>query len=458
MKYLKPLIITSIAALCLGATVGALTLVGINPVKAVTQARCEAGGVLTHSQAVPGTADDHDRDDQPAGALNVPVTPGKTTTRPSLTGQNLIPNPTLKNSGGDPHSWLTNVYGNSNAKFDVVSGKDGAPALRVDITSYKDGDADWYYPPVSVTPGGYYTFQDTYRSSVATRPLLMLRHQSGQDEYIDLKAAPAAETWTNYSVTFIVPSDVRQALVYHPLASVGTLITSNHSLTATQSAGFSKALVSLTFDDGWKSIHDHALPLLKRYDMVSTQYLVTGYLGRAAAYMTPADVYDMLDAGNEIGSHTVNHLDLTKATPDLLKHELTRSKQDLTKCFGEPTGYAAPYGTYNSATIQAARGFYQTARSTDTGFNTAENLNPYGLLVQNMTPDTTPAQVQGWLEAAKAHNAWLILVYHQIDGSDSPYARSPENFEQDLKAIKASGISVKTVRNAYQDVKNKAHK
>jgi peptidoglycan/xylan/chitin deacetylase (PgdA/CDA1 family) len=241
-------------------------------------------------------------------------------------------------------------------------------------------------------------------------------------------------------------------MVYHPLAATGYLNLDNFSLNQVQPVDFASPLVTLTFDDGWRSTHDNALPLLKEFNMPSTQYIISGYLGQDKDYMSPADVYDFEKSGSEIASHTVDHPDLTKLSPAELTYELQESQHDLGKCYGTPVDFAEPYGTYNATTTAQVEKYYETARSTDTGYNTADNFNPYGLLVQNVSAKTTEAEINSWLDIAKQNHVWLIMVYHQVDNSGSEFSRAPQRLKSDLESIKASGIPVKTMHQAYEEL------
>jgi peptidoglycan/xylan/chitin deacetylase (PgdA/CDA1 family) len=168
--------------------------------------------------------------------------------------------------------------------------------------------------------------------------------------------------------------------------------------------------------------------------------------------MSTKQLYEWQDAGSEIASHTVDHLDLTKVNESSLKFELQTSSKDLSNCFGTINDFAAPYGTYNDAVLTQIEKDYKVARSTDTGYNTADNLRPLALKVQNVDGSTTPEQVQQWIDTAKKNNLWLILVYHQID-ENSPYSRSSSQLDDDMQTVKNSGLQIMTIDDAFAKAK-----
>lgn len=460
MALLRKAALIALATMVVATGSYILNRAGIDVGRAITESRCQAGAFVYHSAKANTVTDDTHTGDSVSPQVGLLSASASNT---KLIGPNLIPNgglERLEHSGHpdhvEPESWYANIYGKNQATFAVVAGHNSKSAVRTEIASYADGTADWYYDTVKVKPGQYYQYTDYYRSDVATRAVLMLQDASGRTQYINLRNAAPAANWTRYQDTFFVPANITQAQVFHPLATKGFLEIDDVSMAAAEPRSFNRALVSLSFDDGWRGIHDQALPLMQRYGIVSTQYIISGYVGQAKDYVSAKQLYNLRDNGHEIASHSVDHVDLTTQDAKTVGYELERSKLDLAKCYGLPSSYAAPYGTYNADTIKQVEKYYQTARSTDAGFNTGDNLNPYRLLVQNITADTTTEQLNAWLDTARTNNAWLILVYHDVSGSQDAFTRKPADFERDLQSIKASGLAIKTVSEAFTEVRPQA--
>ena len=108
--------------------------------------------------------------------------------------------------------------------------------------------------------------------------------------------------------------------------------------------------IIITFDDGDKSVHDNALPIMKKYHQTGVIYLVVNYLNvctDAACFMTNDEVRDMIDNGWEIGSHTLSHLNLQGELPSYtsVEHEIKDSKTRLEEMFGvQVNTIAYPFG------------------------------------------------------------------------------------------------------------------
>jgi len=140
--------------------------------------------------------------------------------------------------------------------------------------------------------------------------------------------------------------------------------------------------VFLTFDDGFRDVFDHALPLLREYRFRAIEFIVADLLGKTSEWqardndtpgplMDKAQIDEWLAAGNEIGSHTLTHPFLTKISPAKAREEIISSKKKLENLFGQPIRhFCYPYGDWN----QAVRDFvadagYETACTTEFGVN-----------------------------------------------------------------------------------------
>lgn len=86
--------------------------------------------------------------------------------------------------------------------------------------------------------------------------------------------------------------------------------------------------VAVTLDDGYEDNFRVALPILRKYGIPATVFVVTGSIGKPAR-LSWAQILAMKANGLGFGSHTVHHYDLTSLTDTVLDHELRNSKQVL---------------------------------------------------------------------------------------------------------------------------------
>jgi len=133
------------------------------------------------------------------------------------------------------------------------------------------------------------------------------------------------------------------------------------------SLGEAKSLVGLTFDDGYKDFLHNALPVLERFNFSATLFSL-GSIPRENYWdyrynpdlqlklLEAEDLREIVARGIEVGSHGMDHVDLTCMAPEVLKKDLSDSRQVLSKLVGEEIeGFCYPYGSVDSMVVQAVR-------------------------------------------------------------------------------------------------------
>jgi peptidoglycan/xylan/chitin deacetylase (PgdA/CDA1 family) len=134
-------------------------------------------------------------------------------------------------------------------------------------------------------------------------------------------------------------------------------------------------LVAVTFDDAFRSVLDHARPVLDRLGFAASVYAVTGRSGddRPLAWdgtdrwlggphegelepMGWDQLAELAAAGWEIGSHTATHPHLTRLGDAELDRELSVSRAVIEERLGRPCPTLAyPYGDVDERVVAAAR-------------------------------------------------------------------------------------------------------
>lgn len=225
-----------------------------------------------------------------------------------------------------------------------------------------------------------------------------------------------------------------------------------HAATLMAEDGFKRALVSLTFDDGWVSAYTTVLPLLEWYEMPGTFYIISNVIGQKG-YLSKEQLLALHEKGNEIGAHSIDHSNLANLLPSLVEAQLSKPKRLLTNLIHVPvTDFAAPYGSVSPLVLQLLPKYYDSNRSSFIGYNTKIGFNRYGLLVQHINNKTSEEEIKAQLKFAAAHRYWLIYMYHQVDDSGLQWSTTPEAFEKQLQAIQESKIPVVTIREGLNEV------
>ncbi|MEP7167551.1 MAG: carbohydrate binding domain-containing protein, partial [Candidatus Woesebacteria bacterium] len=146
---------------------------------------------------------------------------------------NLIANPSAETIvSGLPKNWVSERYGTNSVTFTAPAyGFDGTKSLRVQMTGWKTGDAEWYFDEVPVTAGTKYTFSNYYRASVATSIDVQFKLSTGKYKYVNLGSPAIATNWTKTTYTFTVPANAVAATVMHSIAKNGYVETDMYSLS-----------------------------------------------------------------------------------------------------------------------------------------------------------------------------------------------------------------------------------
>lgn len=117
--------------------------------------------------------------------------------------------------------------------------------------------------------------------------------------------------------------------------------------------------VLLTFDDTDMPQYTIAKPVMEKYGFKGMFFIMTVSLGRPN-YMSRAQVKELSDAGNEIGSHTWDHKNIKKFTDADWAIQIDKPTKTLESITGKTIKYFAyPFGLWNEAAIAPlkARGF-----------------------------------------------------------------------------------------------------
>lgn len=117
--------------------------------------------------------------------------------------------------------------------------------------------------------------------------------------------------------------------------------------------------VMLTFDDGYDDNYDYLFPLLQKYQMKATIFVISGYVN-FTYYLTEAEINEMSDSGLvSIQSHTDTHPYLDTLDEAATQHELEISWLTLTRITGTvPFALCYPTGRQSELTRQVATEHY----------------------------------------------------------------------------------------------------
>jgi peptidoglycan/xylan/chitin deacetylase (PgdA/CDA1 family) len=149
---------------------------------------------------------------------------------------------------------------------------------------------------------------------------------------------------------------------HHTVVPLGSVVADDKRLV--------RRPVVITFDDAYRSVLNHAAPILRGYGFPATVFVSTAWIGRRAEWkdsglcgldvMTEHELREAEAQGITVESHGYAHIDFSKAEPEQIEADLEKSVSDLTRILGRnPRFVAYPYGRHSSAarSVVARLGF-----------------------------------------------------------------------------------------------------
>ena len=193
--------------------------------------------------------------------------------------------------------------------------------------------------------------------------------------YHKVAHAPLA---TNLPKLYVAPASFRRQMRELAAARLRCLPVADVPAAArARKSGF-----CLTFDDGFQSVLEHALPVLLDHGLRAIQFLVAGRIGEEDAWdraigeppqklMNAQETRDWVAAGQEIGAHTMTHPRLTTLPEKEARAEIFDCKKALEDQFGLPIRhFCYPYGDCNDQVRDwVGEAGYESAVTTRSGVN-----------------------------------------------------------------------------------------
>jgi peptidoglycan/xylan/chitin deacetylase (PgdA/CDA1 family) len=272
-------------------------------------------------------------------------------------------------------------------------------------------------PPASIALGA-----DSVLISAVGETVLLL--PAFTDAYGNA-AQPTQAPWTSSDpavATVAVDGLVtgRQAGVVYVSGSVGA---SSDSLLVTVAL---RGTITMTFDDGWRSAHDQALPVFQEFGLsanVAVNPVTVGWPG----YLELSQLRALHEAGWSMVSHGMNHARLPDLTDAQLDDELRGAKEFLdAQGFRGSDIFIVPYHHWGDRERTAVTRHHRAARGvtasqffpTDSlvGWMPSEPLDMTGMEADSL-PYTTPQgrdRLRSLLQRTRDEGAFVDLFFHRV--------------------------------------------
>lgn len=167
--------------------------------------------------------------------------------------------------------------------------------------------------------------------------------------------AVSDEIWSSIGELFVSPSDMEAQLAY--IVDNGYDAIWFEDLSHIED--YDKPVI-LTFDDGYEDNYTNLFPLLQKYGVKATIFVIASAPNNQQHMATEAQIREMSTSGLvSIQSHTYTHPDLDGLGYDETQYELAQSKKIITRIAGkEPIVLCYPTGKYNGYTLELGPQYY----------------------------------------------------------------------------------------------------
>lgn len=138
--------------------------------------------------------------------------------------------------------------------------------------------------------------------------------------------------------------------------------------------------VIITIDDGHWDLATDILPILKKYNVKATAYIVPGLLG-GSDYLSQSQLQEVINSKLvDIGAHTVHHMWLKGRSKEFVQKEVLDSKTMLEQKFNiHVVSFAYPYGGFDQNTIDIVKAANFSTASTTIAGNVQSEQNRFFL-------------------------------------------------------------------------------
>ncbi len=141
--------------------------------------------------------------------------------------------------------------------------------------------------------------------------------------------------------------------------------------------------VVITFDDGYRTVYDHAFPVMQKYGFKGIVCIYPSFIGSKLA-MSWDQLKKLIEAGWSVECHSMTHANLAsrydnpEQEAQFLKHEMVTSRDIIERQLGNKVKFMVwPYGVYTDRSLKLVRESGFAGAMTVDGGASYRGLSPY---------------------------------------------------------------------------------
>jgi peptidoglycan/xylan/chitin deacetylase (PgdA/CDA1 family) len=214
-------------------------------------------------------------------------------------------------------------------------------------------------------------------------------------------------------------------------------------------------VVTIQFDDGNADVYQW-ISGLDNHGFGATFYVNSGSIDTAGK-LTWAQLTALSQAGNEIASHTVDHVNVKKLKLAAARFQVCQDRVNLANHGFQPESFAYPFGSFDSMAEQVVQYCGDNSGRGVSGVNDkkvfAETIPPANAYATRTPPDskqgTTVSTIEGYVTAAEQHGGgWVQLTFHHVCSGCDAYSITTANMQALLDwlnaQVAAGAVAVET--------------
>jgi peptidoglycan/xylan/chitin deacetylase (PgdA/CDA1 family) len=161
--------------------------------------------------------------------------------------------------------------------------------------------------------------------------------------------------------------------------------------------------IVLTFDNGYASQYENALPILKRLGWVGNENIQLTGLPPSQGGLTDAQVRGLIAAGWELDTQGISHADLITLDASELEYQVATARKILQKRYDVPVNwFCYPSGHYDATVIAAVKAAGFVGSTTVIPGWASPSEDPYRLPRLRVLGGTSPSALLEQIAGAEA--------------------------------------------------------